>query len=101
MPNWYNLTSVDASNVLTLTQTIDQVFLYNTFGIMLLVGVFTVAMISFSMRSEDTKFNFMVSLLLISILSVFLNVVNLIQGYTIYVCWVLTAISMGVYLLYK
>lgn len=95
MNGWYNLTLVNASNVLVMTQSIkDQYF--TPLGDMILLLIFFVTFISFTHYNNNPKINFVASSFIISMLSLIFAVLGLVYNWTPYLCWGVFAVSIAI-----
>ena len=101
MPAWYNLTKVDATNILTLTQSVNELFMENHLGIILLIVIFAVSYLSFTLYNDDPKMNLTVSLFAVSLFSILFRIVNLVPDITPFFCWGLFALAISAWFLTK
>lgn len=100
MTDWYNLTSIDGSNVLTLVQSINASDMgRGHIGIVMLIVVFIVAFYSFQLFIERTKVNITASFFAVAILSIGFRLINLVNDAVPFVSWGLFALSLAVLIL--
>lgn len=99
MPQWYNLTDVDATNILTLTQSINELFMENDLGNILLIVIFAVSYLSFTLFNDNPKMNITVSLFAISLFSILFRLVSIVPDITPFICWGLFALSLAAWYL--
>ena len=96
---WYNLTEVNAKNILTLTQSINELFMENDLGNIILVVIFAISYLSFTLFNDDPKMNLTVSLFAISIFSILFRLVDIVPDITPFFCWGLFALSISFWFL--
>ena len=101
MPQWYNLTSIDATNLLTLTQSVNREFMQNDMGILFLIILFFISFISFSLYSDDPKVNLTASFSIVAVLSIPLRILDLLPDFIPFLCWGLFALSLVILLIKK
>lgn len=101
MAQWYNLTGIDATNLLTFTQGINSEFMQNDLGNLILIIIFFITFISFSLYSDDVKINLTAASSIIAILSIPLRLLSLIPDFTPFLCWGLFALNLVIFLLSK
>jgi len=98
---WYNLTSIDATNFLTFTQGINSEFMQNDLGNLILIIIFFVSFISFSYYNDDSKVNLAASSSIIAVLSIPLRLLSLVPDFTPFLCWGIFALNLVVLLISK
>ena len=81
MTMWYNLTSINATNVLTFTQGVNKVFMFDWLGTLILIVLFFISFISMNHFWHDTQLNFTISIFFIAILSFFFVILELTFNY--------------------
>ncbi len=99
MVMWYNLTSINATNVLTFTQGINQTFMFNWLGTLILVVLFFISFISMNYYWQDTQLNFTISCFFVGVISFFLVILKLTYNYIPFLFWGLFAIGIMTMLL--
>ena len=96
MSDWYNLTAVNATNILSLMQSENVLFMNNQLGNLLLIAIFFISFISFMMFNNNPKLNFMFSSGIVAVLSVILRILTLTPDFTPYFCWAVFAVSASI-----
>lgn len=98
---WYNLTAVDATNMLTFTQDINTGFMQNDLGDIMLIIIFFITYISFSLYSDNTKVNMTAAASIIAVLSIPMRLLSLVPDFTPFLCWGLFALNLVILFLSK
>lgn len=94
MVQWYNLTSINATNPLSMAQSLNvQGWMNGQIGNLILMAVFFISFISFMHFNNNPKLNMMSSCFAIAILSVILRLLSLVPDFTPFFCWGLFAVS--------
>lgn len=93
---WYNLTAVNASNVLVLTQSVDNLFMYHQLGNLILMVLFFISFLSMLYFNNNPKINIVASSFLVAIMSIAFNILGLAHSSTVFVCWGIFAVSLAV-----
>lgn len=91
---WYNLTAVDATNILTFAQSINESFMFNQLGNLLLVVIFFISFISLNLYYNDPKFNLAVASFVVAVFSVMFFIFNFVPGATPFICWGIYALAL-------
>lgn len=98
---WYNLTSIDATNVLTFTQGINTEFMQNDLGNLFLIVIFVISFISFSLYNDNPKVNLTAASSIIAVLSIPLRLLSLTPDFTPFLCWGIFALNLTILFLSK
>lgn len=98
MAFWYNMTIVDASNILTFIQTTNDSFVQSQLGHLILLSIFFISLISFSFTERDVKYNLVVSMFAVAIFSILFRILQLVPDMTPFVCGALYAILQTAYI---
>lgn len=93
----YNLTLINSTGLLTLTQTVNDNLMFGMFGIMALLSLFVIFMISFYQKTEHGPTSFIYASIICAILSVPMRALSLINELTILIMWTLAALSLLIY----
>lgn len=101
MSDWYNLTAINATDVLALMQSENEIFLYHQMGHLLLIAIFFISFISFMIFNNNPKLNLMYSSGIIAVLSVILRILDLTPDFTPYFCWAIFALTTAIVTLNK
>ena len=98
---WYNLTAIDAHNIVTLTQTINTEFMQNDLGNLILLMIFFITHISFSLFIDDPKVNLTAAASIVAILSIPMRLLSLTPDFTPFLCWGFFALNIVILMLSK
>lgn len=96
---WYNITAVDATNMLTLTQSVNDLFMNEQLGNILLIVIFAISYLSFTLYNDDPKMNITISLFAVALFSVLFRLLSLVPDFTPFLCWGLFALSISAWFL--
>jgi hypothetical protein len=95
MQQWYNVTNIDFTNILTFTQGVNHTLMRDMFGTLLLIVLWVIAFINLnSMWQHDIKVTSMVATFFIALLSLFLFPISLIPLVVPFICWGLFAANI-------
>lgn len=94
MADWYNLSLVNASNVLELAKSVNEVFMFEQLGALYLLAIFAITFISFTYFNNNPRLNMMFSSFTIAIFSIFFRIFGLVNDTLPYFCWGLFAVSI-------
>jgi len=94
MADWYNVTAVNASNVLTFTQSINNIFMFNQLGNLFLIAIWFISFMTFNFFNNNPKLNMMYASFPVAFFSIILSLVDLVPDFTPYLCWGIFAISI-------
>ena len=92
---WYNLTKVNATNALTLTRSVKELY-FNPLGDVLLLMIFFISFNSFNHFNNNPRLNMMFSSFAIAIFSVMFRLFDLCSDFTPFFCWGLFAVSISI-----
>ena len=101
MVMWYNLTSINATNVLILTQSINTDLTFGWLGTSVLVVLWFISFISMNYYWSATKLNFTVASFFMAILSMFFVILGLVPNYLPFLVWGLFVLGVISILLEK
>lgn len=87
MTMWYNLTSINATTMLSFTQGINETLMFDWFGTLILMVLWFVSFISMNYFWDDTKINFTASSFFVAIISMIFVILNLTFNYIPFVIW--------------
>lgn len=97
--DWYNMSAVKGTSILTLIQTTDNVFFLHFFGTMILIVLFVIMLRGFIAFNNNPRVSLMYSGFFTAILSVLFRLVSLINDNTMFICWGMLAILTVVFFL--
>ena len=92
---WYNVTKVNASDMLTFTRSVRELY-FNPLGDMILLIIFFVSFQSFNHFNNNPRLNFMFCSFIIAMSSIFLRLMGLISDFTPFFAWGLFALAISV-----
>lgn len=99
---WYNLTGVDATNILTFTQGINSQFMQNDLGNIILIMIFFISFIGFSLYNDNEPIqNLTASSSIVAVLSIPLSLLSLVPEFTPFLCWGIFALNLTILILSK
>lgn len=97
---WWNVTKVNASNMLTMTQSVRELY-FNPLGDVILLMIFFISFISFNHYNNNPRLNMMYSSFAIAIFSIMFRLFNLSSDFTPFFCWGLFGLSIAIVTLTK
>jgi len=92
--SWYNLTAVNASGILPITQSVNELYMFFQLGNIILMVIFFIPFISFTLYNKNPKLNMMFASFGVAIFSIFFRIFNLVPDYTPFFWWALFAVSI-------
>lgn len=93
---WYNITAINASNILTTTQTLNDQFMFSQLGNLLLIAIFAISFISAMNFNNNPKLNFMFCSFAVAIFSIVFDIFSLVSDYVPFLCWSIFAVSLAI-----
>ena len=98
---WYNLTAVNATNLVSFTQSINNIFMFGHLGNILLITLFVICYFSFTLFNNNPKYNLMFASFIIAIFSIFFRLLSLVPDATPFMAWAMFAIFGAIALMHK
>lgn len=89
----YNFSNINGSNVITLSNTVNDTFMYGQMGNLWLIMFFVITLSTFLVKTNDPKRSFSASSLITFILATFLRTINLVNDVAFYLTLVMAAIA--------
>lgn len=90
---WFNITDIDATGILPVAQGINEIFMFNQLGNILLIVIFFISYISFMSFNNNPKLNLMFSSFGIAIFSIFFRIFGIVPDFTPFFCIGLFAVT--------
>lgn len=88
----YNLTLINSTGLVTLTQTVNSELMFGMWGNMMLLTIFVICFMSFNRFANDTKRPLAYSFTIIAILSLLLTGLNLVNDYVVLFSWTMAGL---------
>ncbi len=98
---WYNVTGIDASNMLAFTQSVNTNLMQNNLGNFFLIVIFFISYIGFSYHEDNPRFNLAAASTIIAVLSIPLRLISLVPDFTPFLCWGILALNLTIFVLSK
>lgn len=95
MAQWYNMTQVNGSSMLTIVQDVQRYF-FNPLGDVIILMIVIITMLTFQHFNNNYKINLMVSSFIGGILSMMMSFLGLVSDFTPYLMWGAFAISSAI-----
>jgi hypothetical protein len=92
----YNMSYVgNSTDLLTLTQRVNETLMLDMLGVLFLMAVFCVAFIAFYQSTLQSGKAFLASSFICAMLSILLMAVSLLPAWAVFLAWTSTAIGLA------
>lgn len=95
MADWYNMTQINGTSVLKLTQTVNTVLFNGLIGYFIILLMFVITYRAAVTFNNNPKISILYSSFFIAVISVFLKLLSLANDITVFICWALLAIVIA------
>lgn len=90
----YNLSLINGTGIVSLTQTVNQELMFGWFGPMLLLTIFLITFISMVQFSQDARRSFSYASTITAIMSLPVSTLQLASEVWVFGTWIMAAISI-------
>jgi len=97
----YNLSNINASGLVPLTQSVNTELMYGHYGNLALLTIFIIIFLGFAAKTRDTKMSFAMTSLFVAVFSIMLRGLNLVPDNTVLVAWVIAGVAGAIHFLIK
>jgi len=90
----YNLSLINGSGLVPLVQTVNERLMFGWYGSLILLALFVILFFAFVRNTGDAKRSFSWSATVVALLSLPLRALGLVNDYTVFITWIIVAVSV-------